>query len=569
MEQFDLKQLIEQYPEVLTDSTKLKAYIIDLYPQCKRGMVNILVAIQQCGIVSEMQASKNPSALDMSRWKKVLDDDYGFAGRTAETCLQMWCDVIESCQTKNTIVSVSPELQNSQKDWFEYDGTTLKCLKEQYRQYNGVIYIPYGVTSIGDYGFKNCTAITDVVIPKGATSIGEWAFWKCTSLKKVTIPDSIVTMGENAFRSCEQLTSITLPTNIKTISRGMFSGCARLESIMIPKGVTEICEGAFEKCVKLSHISIPEDVQVVGNYAFDNCSGLQMVVFGGRPKCASFGDGAFRSCTALKNFSMPDSLTSIGQMAFYFCSNLTHVVIPQNIEFIACTAFLGCSGLGEITVSPQNKKYHSMNNCLIETENKTLILGCKNSAVPGNGSVTCIGKAAFSWCTGLTGIFIPHCVTKIYSGAFEGCTHLENITVSEENVKYRNVMKTLIEINSKTLIWGCKDSIIPADGSVTNIGDGAFGGYTNITEIVIPDDVTKIGDYAFEWCTEFEKITIPSSVVSIGMCAFSGCRKLSKINYLSTRAKWEDIDKKIGWCHNTGSFIIHCIDGNFIKKALY
>lgn len=94
MEQIDLKQLIEQYPEVLTDSTKLKAYILDLYPQCKRGMVNILVAIQQCGIVSEMQASKNPSALDMSRWKKVLDDDYGFAGATAETCLQLWCSAV-------------------------------------------------------------------------------------------------------------------------------------------------------------------------------------------------------------------------------------------------------------------------------------------------------------------------------------------------------------------------------------------------------------------------------------------------------------------------------------------
>lgn len=95
MEQIDLKQLVEQYPEVLTDGTKLKAYILDLYPQCKRGMVNILVAIQQCGIVSEMQASKNPSALDISRWKKVLDDDYGFAGATTETCLQLWCSAFE------------------------------------------------------------------------------------------------------------------------------------------------------------------------------------------------------------------------------------------------------------------------------------------------------------------------------------------------------------------------------------------------------------------------------------------------------------------------------------------
>ena len=94
MEQIDLKHLIEQYPEVLIDSAKLKSYILDLYPSSKRGIVKVLVAIQQCGIVAEMQTSKNPSALDMSRWKKVLDDDYGFTGETAETCLQMWCSAI-------------------------------------------------------------------------------------------------------------------------------------------------------------------------------------------------------------------------------------------------------------------------------------------------------------------------------------------------------------------------------------------------------------------------------------------------------------------------------------------
>ena len=94
MEQIDLKHLIEQHPEVLTDHTKLKAYILDLYPNCKRGMVNILVAIQQCGIVAEMQASKNSSALDMGRWKKCLEDDVGFTGALVETCLQMWCRAI-------------------------------------------------------------------------------------------------------------------------------------------------------------------------------------------------------------------------------------------------------------------------------------------------------------------------------------------------------------------------------------------------------------------------------------------------------------------------------------------
>ena len=129
MEAIDLKLVISQHPDCLDNDRKLKAVLLDLYPDCKRGMINILVAIQQCGIVAEMQASKNPSALDMSRWKKCLEDDVGFTGALAETCLQMWCSAIgiqEKEKAKSTATSISPELQNSQKDWFEYDGDMKK-----------------------------------------------------------------------------------------------------------------------------------------------------------------------------------------------------------------------------------------------------------------------------------------------------------------------------------------------------------------------------------------------------------------------------------------------------------
>ena len=39
------------------------------------------------------------------------------------------------------------------------------------------------VTSIGDYAFRECSALTSVIIPEGMTNIGESAFSGCSSLR--------------------------------------------------------------------------------------------------------------------------------------------------------------------------------------------------------------------------------------------------------------------------------------------------------------------------------------------------------------------------------------------------
>jgi hypothetical protein len=56
--------------------------------------------------------------------------------------------------------------------------------------------------------------------------------------------------------------------------------------------------------------------------------------------------------------------------------------------------------------------------------------------------------------------------------------------------------------------------------SVTAIGQDAFCGCTNLTNVTIPDSVTTIADYAFENCTGLTNVTIPASVTSIGQKAF-------------------------------------------------
>lgn len=233
-----------------------------------------------------------------------------------------------------------------------------------------------------------------------------------------------------------------------------------------------IGEDAFEKCEQLTGITIPDSFIYIHDYAFSMCINLTSI-------------------------TIPNGVTYIGWYAFSGCESLKSVTIPYSVEEIGYGVFEYCTGLEHITVAPENPNYHSNGECLIETQTKTLIAGCKNSVIPSDGSVTTIGDSAFEDCINLKVITIPYSVTVIGDEAFHGCTGLESI-------------------------------VIPY--SVTTIGDEAFNSCTNLKSLRISYGVTDIGAYAFSNCISLESVTIPDGVTTIGNNAFDGCTSLKRID---------------------------------------
>ena len=259
-------------------------------------------------------------------------------------------------------------------------------------------------------------------------------------------------------------------------------------------------------------------------------------------------------------------------------SNVTvrvkEVVIGNNVSVIPNNAFKGCDSLISVTIGD---------------------------------SVTSIEDGAFSGCYSLTSVIIPDGVTSIGYGAFDSCTSLETITVDSGNSVYHSAGNCLIETATKTLIAGCKNSVIPDDGSVTSIGNSAFCDCDSLTSVTIPDSVTSIGSYAFFGCDSLTSVTIGDSVTSIGIYAFSGCDSLTSVaipdsvtsirgsaffdcssltsvtipdsvtsirddafaycdsltsvTFEGTMAQWNSISKGIGWNYDTPFTEVICSDG--------
>ncbi len=434
------------------------------------------------------------------------------------------------------------------------------------------------VTVVENGGFSSCFDLTEVELPDTVTRIGEAAFSGSDALEKITLPAGLKGIGSEAFRSCK-IAALHIPAQVTEIGSGIVTNCPDLVEITvdaqnpaysaagnclietgtktviagckaskIPTGVEKIGYIAFEDCVGLTEIDVPVGVTEIGTDAFLRCTSLARV---GLPDgLETLGYSAFDSCKSLTRIDLPDTLRILMDAAF-MDSGLTAVAIPASVEKIEVLAFAGCVDLAAVTAKPGSAVYHSADNCLIETETKTLVVGCKNSKIPDG--VEIIGESAFNGHTGLAEIDIPAGVTKIETYAFRGCTGLKRVslpaglrqmgsyTFAETALRELHIPASTTEIGPGTLAFCADIDVITveagnpayhsADNCLIQTDTGILFEGSNVAQI--PDGVRELLEGAFEGRARLASIAIPESVEFIGHAAFAGCTALKTVTLSS------------------------------------
>jgi len=217
--------------------------------------------------------------------------------------------------------------------------------------------------------------------------------------------------------------------------------------------LTKIPDRMFQGCAVLTSIKLPQTLKAIGNELFADCVNLTSI-------------------------SLPDSLVSLAGNAFNNCASLPELTIPASMTSgLGFTTFCsGCKKLSKITVAETNTVYSSLDGVLYNKDKSTILrYPCGNPA------------SLFSF---------PNTIAEVGVGAFESCSYLSSITMTE-NLKI--------------------------------IKNSAFKGCTALTSIMLPSMVTELGGYAFENCNRLSTVTLPMFVPEIGYSTFKNCSNLNNL----------------------------------------
>lgn len=199
-----------------------------------------------------------------------------------------------------------------------------------------------------------------------------------------------------------------------------------------------------------------------------------------------------------------------------------------------------------ITLANGNKSITSIGNYAFSN-----LKNLKSVEIQGNEkkhTLQTIGEGAFSNCTALTTVALPHSVVSIGNDAFAGCTSLTTVDIqlhnSISNSNLENIGNSAFEGCSSLTSFGvdatANQGEINIPTNVTNVGDNSFSDCSSITNVTFPDG-TIVGDGAFSGCENLKEVNNLPESKNVGDGAFSGCENLTNVGGETVSVKSEEL----------------------------
>ncbi len=413
------------------------------------------------------------------------------------------------------------------------------------RSYIKKVIIEADTTTIGNYAFYSCYNMTDITISDSVTSIGNYAFYFCDNLTGINIPDSVTSIGNYAFSWCYGLTGITIPDSVTSIADGAFDSCLGLTSIIIPDSVTTIGYSAFDSCSGLTSITIPVSVTSIGSWAFSNCSVLTDVYYGGTAdQWAQIYIDSFN--TSLTDATVHYNSSNSGDGENTGSGN--QVIVDSSLYPESAHNYANNLNESKSFTWPGAEKLEITFSTSTEVETNYDKIYLYDGS--GNQLAVYTGKELSG-----TTVIIPDDTFTIkltsdssvqkYGYSFSSIVAFMPADIGGtfgDNLNWKLDQTGTLTISGAGTIpdfeseietpWYSHKTDIKAiviESGITTIGDCAFYGCDQVTEISVANTVTTIGDRAFSGCNSLTTISLPEGVSSIGQGCFGACKKLTNV----------------------------------------
>ena len=472
----NLKQIIEQFPDCVTNGAKLKAILLDTYPDTPKAVINTLVLMANSGMAKEIQDNENITKLDISRWQKKLEDNYGLSDKIILDCISILTKSIsESCNLIDFVIEngVLNEYKGS-ASFVKIPDCVTKIEGAFFKNIHlKKIFIPETVTYIGDYSFSGCKNLTEIQIPDSVNYIGKQAFSECENIFKISIPKNITTLRSGAFENCNNLTDVFW--NVEDYKCQIFSDdySDHYPAYEDDCSYEYLDARVFRSCEKLKNITIGKKVKSIPASIFKCCDvdgeileGLEEVAEDYNQFKNIFYSGTIADWCKIKGLNI--LLTEENSLYIGEKEIKGDIVIPKDVTSIESFAFYGrdinifysgtiadwckIKGLGALLIEEDSPYSAEKNSLYIEGKR------IKDDVIIPEG-VTTIEADAFYGRNKITGIRIPQSVASISNNAFAMCPLLLVITYEGTKAQWESINKENFWSGDIKEVH-CKDGII-------------------------------------------------------------------------------------------------------------
>lgn len=384
--------------------------------------------------------------------------------------------------------------------------------------------------------------LTKVSLPRTVENIMPYAFWGCDTIESIGLSEYIDYLEDYSLANLQNLESIIIPYSVEGIGLKTFADCIRLKDVTIHPTVKTIHESAFDGCVRLNIIAEPgstaykfyenmssqpiieeeyEDVEDIIYNIHDDIESIEDVVTGNKegPNTTAeeklLGTTVVSSGHAVILIDNTKQAVNVGNPYDDTKTDETNDNTNSNgSEMIgSVTELFSTTDVKGNTIP----KYTIVNN---EIAGRAYYGNQNMSGYTMPEEITRVNDFSFAR-SNLTSISIPSSVTQIGYGAFYHCDNLSQITIPTsvtdiEPFAFQNTkwLEDWYQTGQEFLIVG--DGILLAYN----------GGNSHIT---IPDGVKKIAPYAFYQHNGLLSVSLPDSLVEVGEAAFSGCVNLTEV----------------------------------------
>ncbi len=318
-----------------------------------------------------------------------------------------------------------------------YDGR-LTIGKEAFAGNDTIRSVTVSNVIVDDRAFDGCPSLEEVTVVCDSddfeyqTMLYSEVFANCSNLKSVHVKGSYCQSSSGAFANDNNLTEVEIGEDIRFIGAQMFKGCTALKSIKIPDKCTAIYSEAFADCTSLESVEWKPYIDTSIKY--------EDLGYGETYNQAFIGGKAFLNCSSLSSFDIPDR-TDVCGGAFMGCTSLKEVIIPAGTcgcsNGIQAECFKDCSSLEKVIIYDE----------------------ALNGEDDGYGyHEKTIGESAFEGCTSLEELEISEFFKYVKKHAFKNCSSL------------------------KKVVWNDRDDL----DKEKFISDEVFIGCTNLTDVYLP-----------------------------------------------------------------------------------